>query len=174
MPTQPVVTPTKALRSVSDALTLLLSGSHQHVPVLNHAQTPPPLPGLEHRPPHSAAGFAGLRQGRLLHWILFALLFGAEILDSAWVCTWVWWGFLPLCWHWLRIQTHMMYSRNGHRSFRAVNWSSLRPAQQSAMAPSEKDFPSTLKLPLASRSRVSKVPGVKHICTTRHHYQSGK
>ena len=87
MPTQPVVTRTKSLRSVSYALTLPLADSHQLLTVLNHAQTPFPPPRLEHRPPRGAAGFAGLQQGRLLHWLLFVLLFGAEVLDSAWVCT---------------------------------------------------------------------------------------
>lgn len=76
----------KALRSLSDALTLV-AGSLQHLPVLNHVQTPSLPPGLGHGSPHSAAGFAGLRQSGLLHQILFVLLFGAEILDSAWVCT---------------------------------------------------------------------------------------
>jgi len=90
VPTQPVVMHTEALRSASDALdllTLLLAGSHQHLPVLNHAQTPSPPPRLEHHPPRGTAGFTGLQQDRLLHWILFVLLFGAEIFDSAWVCT---------------------------------------------------------------------------------------
>lgn len=82
---------------LSDALTLF-TGSLKHLPVLNHVQTPSPPPGLGHGPPHSAAGFVGLWQGRLLHWILFVLLFGAEILDSAWVCTWVWWlYYLSIC-----------------------------------------------------------------------------
>lgn len=81
VPTQPVATRTKSLRSV------LLAGSHQHLPVLNYAQTLPPPPRLECHPLHSSAGFTGLQQGRLLHWILFVLLFGADILDSGWVCT---------------------------------------------------------------------------------------
>lgn len=153
VPAQPVVTRTKSLRSVSDALTLLLVGSHQHLPVLNRAQSPSPPPRLERRPPRDTPGCS--RAGSCTGSCLFSCLELRfwTLPGSAPECGGV---FLPLCLHWFGIQVHVMHSRNGHRGFRAVNRYSLRPAQQSATAPSQKDFPFTLKWPLASRSHVFK------------------
>lgn len=64
VPAQQGPTRTESLRSVSEALILLLADSHWHLPALDHAQTPFPPPGLEHRS-QGTAGFAGLQQGRL-------------------------------------------------------------------------------------------------------------
>lgn len=64
VPTQQGPTRTESLRSVSEALILLLADSHQHLPALDHAQTPSPPPSLEHCS-QGTAGFAGLQQGRL-------------------------------------------------------------------------------------------------------------
>lgn len=79
MPTQPGPTCTESPRSVSEALTLLLADSHQNLPALGCAQTPLHLLGWSCWLWRAAIGQA-------LHWILFDLLFGAGLWDSAPEC----------------------------------------------------------------------------------------
>lgn len=73
------LTHTESLRLVSEALSLLLAACHWHLPALGCAQTPSPLLGWSCWLCRAAAGQA-------LHCILFDLLFGAGLLDSAPEC----------------------------------------------------------------------------------------
>lgn len=58
VPTQPGPTHIESPRSVSEALTLLLADSHQHLPALGHAQIPLPLLGWSCWLRRAAAGQA--------------------------------------------------------------------------------------------------------------------
>lgn len=57
--------------------------------------------------PHD--GCAGLQQDGLLHRPLILLFLEAEILDSAWACTWVWWViYFSICSEWESRHTFLM------------------------------------------------------------------
>ena len=83
--TQQGPTRTESLRSVSEAPILLLADSHRHLPALEPCSDP-----LFTSQPGALLSrhcwLCRAAAGQALHWILFDVLFGAEILDSAWVC----------------------------------------------------------------------------------------
>lgn len=131
---------------------------------LGLCSNPPPPPGLELLALEGCnrAGFAlDLVWSSIWSWALG-------------LCPWVWWVFLPLNLHWFASRYTRCIAKiaiAASEMLPGVAWGQPSRAQWLL----QRRIPPACSLDelMNQDPMFSKVPGVKHVCTTRHHYQSG-